>query len=186
MRSPAGASQLPRRWGRVAALAGVLLLGLLVVQVPPRQTDLAAHSRIRQAQELKLRFDEALVLLHAKRYPEAAATLGRVIELAPAMPEAHVNMGFAMLGMNRSGEAAAVFQKAIALRSTQANAYYGLALAFEQQGDLEMALGAMRSYLHLSKKDDGYHAKARAALWEWEQRLGRLPPSPEGSTAPRQ
>jgi tetratricopeptide (TPR) repeat protein len=181
------AARPPRRWLRVAAIVAVALLGLLLAQVPPPpQLDPAAHSRTKHAQELRQRFDQAVALLHAKRYEDAAGALQRVLELAPAMPEAHVNMGFAMLGLQRTGEAAAAFQKAIGLRSTQANAYYGLSMAYEQAGDLEMALGSMRSYLHLSKKDDGYHAKARAALWEWEQHLGRHPPSPPGSTTPRE
>jgi hypothetical protein len=31
----------------------------------------------------------------------------------------------------------------------------------------------MRSYLHLSRADDPYRVRARAALWEWEEKLGR-------------
>jgi len=49
---------------------------------------------------------------------------------------------------------------------------YGLALAWEADGDLEMAMGAMRSYLHLARSESDDHLRrARAALWEWEARL---------------
>jgi tetratricopeptide (TPR) repeat protein len=107
-----------------------------------------------------------------------------VLELAPRMPEAHVNMGFALLGMGRPQAAADFFRSAIDLRPTQANAYYGLALAAEAQGDLPSALGAMRSYLHLSKGDDPYRTKARSAIWEWEQALGRHGPADATASAP--
>jgi hypothetical protein len=39
--------------------------------------------------------------------------------------------------------------------------------------DYESALGGMRSYLHLTPADDPHRVKARAALWEWEEKLGR-------------
>jgi tetratricopeptide (TPR) repeat protein len=102
--------------------------------------------------------------------------LHRVLQLAPRMPEAHVNMGYALLGLKQADAARSFFTSAIELRPQQANAYYGLALVEEMRHDYELALGAMRSYLHLSPADDQYRVKARAALWEWEQKLGRLPP----------
>ena len=175
-----------RRWVRPLALVALLGLGLFIAQSPsPPTLEPAEHTRVKLAEEVRRRFDQSVVMLHAKQHEHALVALERLLELAPNMPEAHVNMGFALLGMQRSAQAQAAFERAMALRSNQANAYYGLALTYEQQGDLELALGAMRSYLHLSRKDDGYQAKARAALWEWEQRLGRHPPSPPGTTAPR-
>ena len=62
---------------------------------------------------------------------------------------------------------------AIELKPQQANAYYGLAMADEMRNDYESALGGMRSYLHLSKADDPYRTRARSAIWEWEEKLGR-------------
>jgi predicted Zn-dependent protease len=119
--------------------------------------------------ELRLRFNQAVVMLHAKQYDHAATALHRVLVLAPQMPEAHVNMGFALLGLQRAAEARAFFDGALALRPEQANAYYGLALAWEAQGDRAMALGAMRSYVHLGRHESPAHlARARAALWEWQ------------------
>jgi hypothetical protein len=53
----------------------------------------------------------------------------------------------------------------------QANGYYGLALVHEAQGDMALATGAMRRYLHLARDERPEHlARARAALWEWERR----------------
>jgi tetratricopeptide (TPR) repeat protein len=115
-------------------------------------------------------FNAAVVMLHAKRFDDAATALHRVLTYAPNMPEAHVNMGFAMLGLQRHKEARDFFEGATQLAPTQANAYYGLALAHEAQGDLALATGAMRSYLHLARNERPEHlARARAALWEWQQ-----------------
>lgn len=163
---------------RVLAMAVLACGALLVAQSPPPPAlQPTNHSRDQWATELRQRFDQAVVMLHARQFEHAAAALQRVLQLAPRMPEAHVNMGFAMLGLQRGGDAVAAFERAIELQASQANAYYGLAMALELQGDLPAALGAMRSYLHLSPKDERFHAKARAALWEWEQRLGRHAPA---------
>jgi tetratricopeptide (TPR) repeat protein len=119
--------------------------------------------------ELQRHFDAAVLLLHARRFDDALAPLRRVLELSPGLPEAHVNLGFALLGLRQPQAARDAFERAIALRAGQANAYYGLALAQESLGDLELALGAMRSYVHLGGSQDEAHLRrARAALWEWE------------------
>ncbi len=120
------------------------------------------------------RFQQAIALLHAKRYDYAITALDSVLTMSPNMPEAYVNMGYAFLGLEEFGPARGAFEKAIDLKVGQVNAYYGLAIAFEGQDQLEAALGAMRSYIHLSKPDDSYLAKARSALWEWEAQLGRI------------
>jgi tetratricopeptide (TPR) repeat protein len=110
-------------------------------------------------------------MLHAREHEHAAAAFHRVLALTPRLPEAHVNMGFAMLGQFRHGLARDFFESAIALRPSQRNAYYGLAAAFEGLGDLRGAVGAMRTYVHLSPPDDPYLRKANAALWEWNTAL---------------
>ena len=146
-------------------------IGAKAPAVDPRD-DPDAHAVAARQAEVRRRFDAAVLMLHAKQYEPAAAALHRVLELAPRMPEAHVNMGFAMLGLQRPKVARDFFESATALRADQANAYYGLALANEASGDLELALGAMRSYLHLARNEDEAHLRrARAALWEWEAKL---------------
>ncbi len=125
--------------------------------------------------EVQIRFDQGAALLHAKRYEYAATAFQRVLELAPRMPEAHVNLGFAFLGVQQYEDAGNEFNLATQLNPGQANAYWGLALAMEGMKDYEGALGAMRAYIHLSTTpDDPYVPKARAALWEWEEQLGRI------------
>ena len=120
--------------------------------------------------EVNERFQQGLMMLHAQQHEHALVAFHRVIELAPTMPEAHVNMGFALVGLKRFKEARNFFEGATALRPDQANAYYGLALSHEATGDLALATGAMRTYLHLARSERPEHlSRARAALWEWEQ-----------------
>ena len=158
-----------RRSGALVTLLAVLIGGFLIssrsdAPAPPAQA-IAPH-----ADEARRRFDQAVVMLHAKQYEHAVTALHRVLALSPQLPEAHVNMGFALLGLKRVEEARDFFDGATALRPNQANAYYGLALAYEAGGDLSMATGAMRSYLHLARDERPEHLRrARAALWEWEQ-----------------
>jgi len=127
------------------------------------------HAAQAKKQEIKKRFEQAVVMLHAQQYDYAVKALHRVIELAPRMPEAHVNLGYAFLGGGDAKSARDFFMSAIDLKQDQMNAYYGLAIAAEKLNDIEMALGAMRTYVHLSPKDDPYRARARSALWEWQE-----------------
>ena len=120
------------------------------------------------------RFQQAIGLLHAKRYHYAITALDSVLELAPEMPEAYVNMGYAFIGLEEFGPAKGAFEKAIDLKVDQINSYYGLAIALEGLKQYEPALGAMRTYIHLSPTDDPFLTKARSALWEWEAQLGRV------------
>lgn len=140
------------------------------VAVDPR-VDAAGHVAQKRKEELDRRFALGVALLNSRQYEAAASELHRVLELAPKMPEAHVNMGYAMIGVQRYPMARDFFSSAIELNTLQLNAYYGLAVALEGMKDMPGALGAMRSYVHLSKPDDPYLPKANAAIWEWEADL---------------
>lgn len=131
------------------------------------QIDRAEVAKIQQ------RFDQAVVLLHAKQYKYAITALDAVLRMQPDIPEVYVNMGYAYLGLNAYDTAASAFSKALDIKPGQANAYYGLAIVAESNKDYEVALGAMRSYIHLVKPDNRFLTKARSAIWEWEEILGR-------------
>ena len=158
-----------------AAFIGALALVAAMVAVtrPPGRVSRLEHQQQMQESELRQRFEQAVVMLHARQYEHAITALDRVMQLAPKMPEAQVNMGYALVGLQRGEAARSFFLAAIELRPAQANAYYGLALADELRQDYEAALGGMRSYLHLAPADDPHRVRARAALWEWEEKLGR-------------
>lgn len=171
-----------RLLGKRAALFGLLVAGVLGVALVSKlhigapsaesQTDarVAVASDNNEA-EVRLRFNQGVVMLHAKQYDHALTALQRTLELAPHLPEAHVNKGFAWLGLSRFSEAQQAFTRAIDLRPQQANAYYGLALALEGQRDLRGAICAMRTYLHLGVAEESHARKARSALWEWEESM---------------
>ena len=131
----------------------------------------ATHAREKIESEIKQRFQQGVASLNARQYDQALTAFHRVLELAPDMPEAHANTGFALIGMERYAAARDFFEGAIALRKNQVNAYYGLAESLEGLNDLPGALGAMRTYLHLAPADDPYRRKAESAVWEWEAKV---------------
>jgi predicted Zn-dependent protease len=135
----------------------------------PREA-MADHVRRMQRAEFAAGFQQAAVMLHARQYEHAVTALHRLLTIDPAVPEVHVNMGFALLGLKRPDAARDFFESATQLKPGQANAYYGMAVALESLGDLPGALGAMRTYVHLTTPDDPWLPKARAALWEWQSR----------------
>jgi tetratricopeptide (TPR) repeat protein len=160
-----------RGLGLLLTAAAVLLGGAWFAGLEPTHP---AEAPVQEGGELRRRFDAAVLLLHSRQYRDAQSSLQRVIELAPQLPEAHANMGFALLGLQQAAPAREAFERALALKADQANAYYGLALAHEAGGDLELALGAMRSYLHLARNESEAHLRrARAAVWEWESQLAQ-------------
>lgn len=189
----------PAAFGRMTALISLItvtaILGLIAYtsgtmrfQAPPSGAlsepakgstlvfdDAEKHARDERMAEIKLRFEEAVAMLHAKQYQYALPPLHRLMQLDPRMPEAYVNMGYALLGLKRYKPAEQFFETAIDLRPYQDNAYWGLAEALEGQNDLGGALGAMRTYIHLAKPNDPYVRRARSAIWEWQYRLGRGP-----------
>jgi len=130
-------------------------------------TDSSLHAQEARSNELQERFQQATIMLHAKQYDYAVKALHRVLELEPRLPEAHSNMGFALIGLKQYKAASDFFNTAIAIRPLQLNAYYGMAIAYEGQGERHLALGAMQSFIHLADEDDPYLTKARAAMWEW-------------------
>ncbi len=128
----------------------------------------AVHMDSAIKKEVDTRFKQAVVMLHAKKYDHAITALSRTLKLAPKMPEAHVNMGFALIGLGEYKSAADHFNTAINLRPGQVNAYYGLSLSFKELGNIDGAVGAMRTYIHLAPSGDPYVGKARALLTELE------------------
>ncbi|MCG7961833.1 MAG: tetratricopeptide repeat protein [Candidatus Thiodiazotropha taylori] len=113
-------------------------------------------------------FLNAVGLLHTRQFEPAARSFSKLTELAPWMPEAEVNLAFALMGLGQYAEAQRHFHRALELNDRQLNAYYGLAISMEHQGDLASALGAMRVYVHLASDDDPHRRKAWAAIWEWQ------------------
>jgi len=165
-----------------ATILSVVLLGLVISKpwsgrdgtspaepVPAGAEGLAVTPGL----ELDPDFLAAVSLLQSGDYATAVEALRRFQARAPHVPEIHVNLGFAYLGLEQPGRAEESFRQALQLRPEQANAYYGMGLVHERRGDLDLARGAMRTFIHLADAADPYVRRARAALWEWEAPLAR-------------
>ena len=126
--------------------------------------------------ELDKAFKQAKSQLAAKKYDDAIRTLNDVRPLAGDSAQAYLLLGKALQGKGDHATARDFLRKAIELDPTDAEPYFAHATSSESLGDLETALGGMRSFLHLVKNDDPYRlqvAQARSAIWEWEAKLGR-------------
>ncbi len=165
-----------RLWAIGATVLLVVLGGWLLDRFPATSTpsDGNVEKRVSEKlrEEIDLRFQQGVVMLHAKQYEHALTAFYYVVQRSPNMPEAYVNIGYALLGLKRYQEAYDSFENATRLRSSQLNAYYGLAFALEGLGDLAGAVGAMQTYVHLIQPDDPYRAKAEAAIRKWRDSPG--------------
>lgn len=148
--------------------------GTSPVAIDPQQ-DPQGHAKQARLKRIEQRFEQAVAMLHAKQYDFAVTALHEVLRMSPNLIDAHVNMGYALLGLEKYKAAGDFFANAIRLDAYKGNAYWGLALALEKLGDKEAALGAMRTYIHLAPAGDPYVRKARAALWEWDEARKRGP-----------
>jgi Flp pilus assembly protein TadD len=153
-----------------AIVAITALAGFALHSFEPQGEPVAAQEN-EDLRLLHQQFQQAVALLQHGEYDYAMQGFHEVLKVAPDMPEAHVNMGFALLGLEEFEAARSFFDTATNLRPGQTNAYYGLAVAHEGLGDLRQAVAAMRTYTHIAGGDEQYRRKAEAAIWEWEAEL---------------
>jgi thiol-disulfide isomerase/thioredoxin len=117
-------------------------------------------------------FDEAFAAGIEHFRKGDAHSAARAFEAArsanPHAPNVYVNLGFAYLEMGQLAASRTVFEKASSIAPGQANAYYGLAEVLEALGDIQGAIGAMRTFVHLAPDNDPFRRRAMSALWEWE------------------
>ncbi len=143
------------------------IAGSTALPVPTSTIEMNGDERLPQL------FSAAVEHMQQGSYQRALDLWHKALLLAPDIPEIKVNMGFSLYELGEYATARDAFIDAMEQNAYQANAYYGLAIASEKMGDLEGALGAMRSYIHLAVAgdDDRFMRRARSALWEWEAQL---------------
>jgi len=183
-----------RRDFRLAAALCVPLavggLGFAIGRMPGRGVDPAAApaasaSAPAPADRFEALFHAGAELLRGGRLEPALEALEEARRRRPEIAEVHVNLGYALLGLGRLEEAKASFEKALDLRAGQANAYYGLAETLDRKGDVEGALGAMRTYVHLVPESDRFRRPAMSAVWELEEKLeAQRHPDPSAAMPP--
>jgi Flp pilus assembly protein TadD len=163
--------RLDKRYTVIPAILVITALAGLALHFSERTGEPVAMRDDPDLRILHQRFQQAVVLLQHGKYDYAVQGFHEVLKVAPDMPEAHVNMGFALLGLEQFETARSFFDSATDLRPEQNNAYYGLAIAYEGLGELPEAIAAMRTFAHLPNSDDQYRRKAESAIWEWEAEL---------------
>ena len=153
---------------------GTGLILLLATNTPRQAREMARpiapqvrqHAIDSRQREITERFGQGVRMMQIKQHQHAVTAFHRVLELDPTIPEAHVNMGFALFELGDQAGAQRFFESATRLNKNQLNAYYGLALSARAQGAHEVAAGAMRTWLHLAPTDDPLRAKAEAIFDE--------------------
>ena len=124
-----------------------------------------------QARRAHQSFQQGVAMLQAGQFDYAIAALHEVLAIYPALPEAHVNMGYALLGTGNPAAAADFFNSATDLRPSLHNAYYGLALAERESGNDKAALAAMQAYTHLAAGDERHLPQAKEVVWELQAKI---------------
>ena len=120
--------------------------------------------------------EAARKLLNDGRHDEAIQLINRNHGSLRERPEAYLLLGRALEGKRDHATARDFYLAALDRDPMLADAYWGVATSSENLGDLEFALGAMRSYLHVEPDLDPGRLRinqARSAIWEWESQLGR-------------
>ena len=160
-------------------LGGALLSARLSRDAPePAASGVAASAQAHaflgdeQARRAHESFQQGVAMLQAGQFDHAITALHEVLAVYPALAEAHVNMGFALLGAGEPGAAADFFNSATDLRPTLHNAYYGLALAERENGDDKAALAAMQAYAHLAAADERHLPRAQEFIWDLQAKTG--------------
>lgn len=141
----------------------------------PEATETKKILRIANEKIQAKQFDAAISFLH-----EARAVLKQ-------NPQSYLMMARALEGKADYDTARDFYAAAIDRNRYLAEAYYGFATASEALGDLEAAIGGMRSFLHVQPNADPQKLKivqARSAIWEWESKLGRGPWGPTKGIPP--
>ncbi len=163
--------RIDKRYTVIPAIVVVTVLAGFTLRTIEPQGEIVATTEDHDLRLLHQQFQQAVALLQHGEYDYAVQGFHEVLKVAPDMPEAHVNMGFALLGLEEYEAARSFFDTATNLRPGQGNAYYGLAIAHEGLGDLRQAVAAMRTYTHVAEGEEQYRRKAEAAIWEWEAAL---------------
>jgi thioredoxin-like negative regulator of GroEL len=165
----------PRRRSHLLAAAAILVvilaIGLILTFLPgsaPKLGTVVKETASRDVTPFGQTFARGVEALRLGDPKSAAVAFEQARAINPHIAEAHVNLGFAYLAMERARDAATAFDRALTINPRQINAFYGLGTALDAAGDRQGAMGAMQSYAHLAAEDDPFRRKALSALWEWE------------------
>ncbi|HXI30902.1 MAG TPA: tetratricopeptide repeat protein, partial [Vicinamibacterales bacterium] len=106
----------------------------------------------------------AMLYLELGRPQPAIAHFDRSAALKPQSPQAHYNLGTALIGARRLDEAAAAFRAALRLDPSYANAHNNLANVLLAQGRTDEAIQEFREVVRLQPDSDAARKNLAAAL----------------------
>ena len=150
-------------------------------------TEPATKASNQEEVEARSILKDAAKTIRAKRYDAALTMLDEARPKIQKLPESYLLVGRALEGKKDYATARDFYNAALDRNPELAEAYWGMATTSEALGDLETALGGMRSFLHtVPNKDPNYikNGQARSAIWEWEAQLGRGPWGPTKGIIP--
>lgn len=130
---------------------------------------------------------QARGLVKKKQYNAAIELLEQARPQLQGHAQAYLVLGEALEGRGDYAVARDFYVAAIDRDLSLSDAYWGVATTSERLGELDSAIGAMRSYLHTEKDLDPQRLRinqARSAIWEWESKLGRGPWGPTQGIPP--
>ena len=93
------------------------------------------------------------------RFKEVIELLRKALELKPNYPEAHNNLGNALMQQGDLTAAIASYHSALQLNPTNPEAHYNLGNALNQQGNLDAAIASYNSALQLKPNFPDAHLK---------------------------
>jgi tetratricopeptide (TPR) repeat protein len=137
----------------------------------PKAIRLAAQAKADGLRSPLLHYLIAQNLRAAGRFEDAIAELGLSLELAPNEAGVMTEVGFCLMELDRTAEAAKVFEAAIGADPSWAPASYGYGWAAERLGALDQARSAWERTLKLNPR----HPEALAALAGLAARRGDWP-----------
>lgn len=132
--------------------------------VPASQRDNPRQEDAKLQRELATRFQQGVAMLQLGEFEHAVTAFHRVLVLAPGLPEAHLNMGFALYELKDYTGAQRFFEGAKALAPDFMNVEYGLAVSLFAQGKTVDAVHHMARYLGKLRKDDPFREVAEGKM----------------------
>ncbi len=113
----------------------------------PTSAPSSAETDVRSADD----WYDAGLDLEAASVPDAMAAYRRALEVDPAHPDAHLNLGRLLHELGEYAEAEAHYREAAAAEPEGARAHYNLGVVLEDQGRPAQAIAAYRSAICLDE-----------------------------------
>lgn len=170
--------------GMLSSIApGHQQLGAGLASPPSGSVANRRHAEAMRKSEIEQRFKQGVAMLQMRQYEHAVTAFHRVLELAPMLQEAHINMGFALYELGDFIGAERFFIGARAIDSSVASPVYGQALALQAQGQALRAQNVLKEFIAMAPENDPFRERAISRLKEIADALNGKTPAPAADPA---